>query len=207
MTASNTNFSMIPEFHVELVRDRDIKYQKIVPGNKWTAQDAANILHTMLDHSPVEQMVVLYIDLQGYIAGAERVGLGDLGSVGVSMRNLFRGAVVAGVPSVLIAHNHIVDDVTPSKEDIMFTVAAIQASGALNLDVLDHIVVCPFGKHYSFRDNQREIDKRVDHLALDQHLADLLNEAHRMVKPLLNKKKSPADFSVDYLLGTLKNRG
>ena len=47
---------MVPLYHLELVRERDIKYRKIL-----TIEAAAEIFHEMLDSSPVEKMAVLHV--------------------------------------------------------------------------------------------------------------------------------------------------
>lgn len=225
MTASIVNFSGIPEFHVELVRDRNIKYPLIHYTKTWNSAQAAAIFHQMLDKSPVEQMVVLYIDHQGYISGAEKVSIGGIGSVATDMKDLFRGAVVAGVPEIILGHNHTLNDVTPSDSDLQFTAVAIQAAGALNIKIVDHVIVSPFGSHYSIWDHQSEMATRTNIIALQNTLRELLLTDHPLVRPLIPEhsdssgsmgeiprnpiKKDIHDFSSisKLLLGTLKNRG
>ena len=136
----------IPLFHLELVRDRSVPFQSL----KRTEQ-CAEILHNLLDKSPVEQMVVIYLDTSLNMVGVEKVGLGTTTMVSVTMSEIFRGAIVASVPFIVLGHNHPSDDSTPSAPDWDLTDKARDMGAQLGIDVLDHIVVTPTGKHVSMK--------------------------------------------------------
>jgi proteasome lid subunit RPN8/RPN11 len=182
---SGVDFSGVPEYHLELVRDRTIPLKKVLARGKST-ELAADVLHAMTDKSPVEQLIALYVDLNGDLVGAERLAIGDLASVAQDPRNLLRGAVVASVPTVIIGHNHPTGDPYPSDADITFTVMTVQAASAIHIEVFDHIVVAPAGKHYSIFEHKSEIGARIDKIAMDIKMRQLLAEDHWMVKPLVD---------------------
>ena len=58
------------------------------------------------------------------------------------MGEVFRQAVAENAPAILIAHCHPSGDPTPSPDDVAVTRAIVQAGKLLDIDVLDHVIVC-----------------------------------------------------------------
>ena len=58
------------------------------------------------------------------------------------MGEVFRQAVAENAPAILILHNHPSSDPTQSPDDVAVTRAIVQAGKLLDIDVLDHIIVC-----------------------------------------------------------------
>ena len=54
---------------------------------------------------------------------------------------MFREAVRRNQPSIIVVHNHPSGDPTPSSDDERTTRHLIEAGNALDIKVLDHIVV------------------------------------------------------------------
>jgi DNA repair protein RadC len=133
-------------YHIELVRDRDIEYKSIK-----LAEQAAEVFHELLDRSPVEQLAVIHLEAGGRMVGVEKVGLGTLTSVSVTMGEIFRGALIAAVPTIILGHNHPTNDLKPSQHDWDLTDKARDLGAQLGVNVGDHIIVTPDGKHTSMR--------------------------------------------------------
>ena len=57
------------------------------------------------------------------------------------MAELFRDAVVANAPSVILVHNHPSGDPSASPEDVKLTKDAAQAAEILSIDLLDHVII------------------------------------------------------------------
>ncbi len=136
---------IIPVYRVELTRERGVAAPKKIDK----VEGCAEVLHALLDKSPIERMIVMYMDAAAELVGAEEVAVGGLESVQVEMKNLFRGAIVASVKRIVLGHNHPSGDVTASNEDIKLTAIAVQYGMMLGIEVWDHIVVSPKGDHYS----------------------------------------------------------
>lgn len=148
---------LAPLFHLELVKDRDIPYD----GNATTTEGAAQVLHNLLDRSPVEQLVVLYLGSDGKIIGAEKVGTGTLEMVGAQPQEIFRGAITHMAASIILSHNHPSGAVRPSSADLKFTMGVVSSGAMLGIRVHDHIIVGPGGQHMSLYDNQHLFENEL----------------------------------------------
>jgi DNA repair protein RadC len=85
--------------------------------------------------------VVKYVDL---------TCLGTLNASLVHPREVFRLAIMKGVASIVIGHNHPSGDSEPSEEDIRLTRRLIEAGRILGIEVLDHIIIAD-NNHLSFK--------------------------------------------------------
>lgn len=85
---------------------------------------------------------IKYIDL---------VSLGTLNANLVHPREVFRLAVMKGVASVLVVHNHPSGDPNPSEDDLTITARLTKAGKILGVDVVDHIIIAG-EKFISFKD-------------------------------------------------------
>jgi hypothetical protein len=150
----------VPVYRLELVREQNVA---LIAASKF--EQRAQILHELLDRSPIEQMIVLYLDAGYNLIGAEKVGMGTTISVIVSMAEIFRGAIAASAVSIVLGHNHLDGVVTPSKPDWNMTKKALAMGELLNIFVEDHIIVGPGNKHLSMRD---EMIKDLNHQ--DNHI-------------------------------------
>src|SRR5579885_1485608 len=83
-TMSNSQM-IVPSYHVELVQDgsHEVSLDKFdLVGS------CARVLHQLLDRSPVEKFVVLYLNFKNEITGSEVVAQGDLDMVQMGERNM-----------------------------------------------------------------------------------------------------------------------
>lgn len=182
----------VPVYHVELVRDYSIPYKKGLHS-----VDSAKILHAMLDTSPVEQFVILYLDINNNMVGAEKIAMGGLDNVKVPLNSIVRGAILAGVSKAILGHNHPSGNPTPSDFDITLTDMAIRASAMAAISIVDHVIVSPNGKHYSIWDNKEDVANRIDRMLVDKQL-DMMIEDNPITKAF-NKPMSNKDLILSAL--------
>ncbi len=182
-TKNVIGLNQAPVYHLELVRDRSIAYRKVN-----MVEDVSQVLHEMLDTSPIEQFVVVYISKAGEIYGCEKIAMGSLDKVAVSMKDVFRGAVSASVADIVIGHNHPLGECRPSHEDVVLTGVAVATGELLGIKILDHIIVSPNGDHYSIRHHEREcigeaearlVEENMRRMMSMDPLAQLLNHMMR----------------------------
>lgn len=180
-----SSLKQIPLYHLELVRDRSIEYTSMIK-----TEQRAQVLHELLDRSPVEQLIVMYLNASGDLVGVEKVGLGGVVHVAVTMAEIFRGAILASVPSIVMGHNHVDDNLTPSEPDWQITSRATLIGEQLGIFVEDHIIVGPGGKHLSMR-AQVEILERIERLGFSTN--DFPNGigSYKLDTPVDRKAKLP----------------
>lgn len=94
------------------------------------------------------------LDARNKIKYVEVVSVGTINASLVHPRELFRRAVISGVSSIMIAHNHPSGEVDPSDADISVTKRILDAGKIMGIELLDHIIVGG-KKHYSFRSSGR----------------------------------------------------
>ncbi len=72
----------------------------------------------------------------------QSVYVGSLNTAVVRVGELFREAIRVNAAAIIVAHNHPNGDPTPSAEDVYVTRQIVEAGKLLNIDVLDHLVIC-----------------------------------------------------------------
>lgn len=68
-------------------------------------------------------------------------------------REIFKEAYLVSASSIVCLHNHPSNDVTPSKEDILFTEILMKTGNIQGIPVIDHIIVGE-DSFYSFYEHQ-----------------------------------------------------
>jgi DNA repair protein RadC len=66
---------------------------------------------------------------------------GTIGHARVHPRAMVRRALERSAKSMIIVHNHLIGDPTPSRPDIHMTRQIVEAARALDLSVHDHLIV------------------------------------------------------------------
>lgn len=108
-------------------------------------------------HPTQESFWVIILDRKNRPMGRLMVTLGTLGSTLVHPREVLRPAILASASAIIVAHNHPSGDPAPSAADIRVTRQLREACAAVEIDLLDHVVIGypegdPTGSgFYSFR--------------------------------------------------------
>ena len=102
-------------------------------------QDIADLLATEMEALPQEQLRVVLLDTRNRVLDVVLVYQGSVNTAVVRMAELFRDAVVANAPAVILVHNHPSGDPEPSPEDVRLTKDAAEA--LLSIDLLDHVII------------------------------------------------------------------
>lgn len=88
-----------------------------------------------------EQLRVLLLDTKNRVTRTVTVYQGSVNSAQVRVSELFRDAVRANAPSIVLVHNHPSGDPEPSRADARVTGEARRAGDLLGIDVIDHVVI------------------------------------------------------------------
>ena len=104
--------------------------------------DAAQLF--MLDMGLLEQEEVrtMLLDTRYRVIATPVIYKGSMNAVSMRVAEVFKEAIRHNSASIIVAHNHPSNDPTPSAEDILVTKTLVQAGKLLEIEVLDHMVVC-----------------------------------------------------------------
>ena len=81
------------------------------------------------------------LDTTNKIIYIELVSLGTLNQSIVHAREIFRMAIMKGVCSILVAHNHPCGSMEASKQDIETTKMLYDSGELLGIKLIDHIII------------------------------------------------------------------
>lgn len=98
---------------------------------------------------PEERFYVVYLNAKGRVVGFEEVAKGGISTCPVEPQQVFRGAILKGVPTIALLHNHPSGVPEPSSQDKVLTETLTKAGDLLRIRVLDHIV-CGDNDYFSF---------------------------------------------------------
>lgn len=124
--------------HLKMVREKRSLYGM---GNFTSPENAAEIIRPLFDSVDREMVVAVSIDVKGSPIAAEVVAIGSLDCCIVSMRELFKHAVLSNAAGLLCFHNHPSGDPEPSKEDVEITRRMIEAGELLGIPLVVHIIL------------------------------------------------------------------
>ncbi|MEA1959656.1 MAG: DNA repair protein RadC [Chloroflexota bacterium] len=106
-----------------------------------TPQDAVDLL--MSDMGPLRQehLRVMLLNSKNQLISIHEVYKGSVNASMIRTSELFREAVRENCPAVIVVHNHPSGDPEPSADDIAATEQIIGGGKALDIEVLDHIII------------------------------------------------------------------
>ena len=103
-----------------------------------------------LDH---EESYILYLSRKNTIIKRMRLSVGGFTQTTIDNKQILRNAILLGAQGIIIAHNHPTDDPRPSKADVLSTQSLEKSCAALELTLLDHIIIAN-SSYYSFQEEK-----------------------------------------------------
>ena len=110
-----------------------------------SAKDVADMLTPEMAFLPQESLRVVRLNVRNRVMGVSKLYTGNVSSAIVRAAEVFADAVRDGCTSIIIVHNHPSGDPTPSSDDVQVTKQMVEAGRALDIAVLDHVVVAQGG--------------------------------------------------------------
>jgi len=137
---------------VMLVNIKGYKKKEITCSNN-VAEICSSILRTEneIDQGK-EHFWSIGLNTRNKIKYVELVTLGLLNQTIAHPREVFRMAIMEGVASLIVCHNHPSGSIEASPEDKKKTSELEQAGKIIGIILLDHVIIGENGKHYSFSD-------------------------------------------------------
>ena len=129
---------------IKLFKDVSEYYQK----ERWrgakrlhNVEEIGYYILDMIGDKPYESLYVLCLDNANKIISFSEVERGSVSSSAINMRKVVETAVRNNAEKIVLAHNHPSGIIIPSQEDIDITDQFGKAFKALNIKMLDHIIV------------------------------------------------------------------
>jgi DNA repair protein RadC len=94
-----------------------------------------------LGSSPREQLVIALVNSRYLLVHDEILAVGRNEILRIPAYQVFYPAVLRQIHSVILIHNHVTGDATPSAEDYEFTKRIQEVAQVMNVDLLDHVII------------------------------------------------------------------
>jgi DNA repair protein RadC len=99
-----------------------------------------------------ENLLIFFMNSVNSIKAVSRAFIGTIDQAVVYPREVVRYCILSDTSRVIIVHNHPSGRVVPSSHDIEITSKIKQAAAAVDIELLDHMIITN-DEYYSFREN------------------------------------------------------
>lgn len=120
-----------------------------------SSKDSYDFLSQIFDQDSIEfqeQFYMLLLNRTCMILGWVKISMGGTAGTVVDPKIVFSLALQTNAHSIILSHNHPSGNIKPSENDISLTKRLSASASLLEIRLLDHIIVSPFGEYYSFAD-------------------------------------------------------
>lgn len=137
--------------HLQMVREKQIPYKG---KSMKDPREAAALAKNFIGAINKECVVVCAVDIKMKPTYIQMVGMGTVNCCPVFVSEIFKAALLSNATGIVLFHNHISGDCTPSNEDILLTERVLRSSKLLGIQFMDHIILGD-GNFYSLRESGR----------------------------------------------------
>ncbi|CAM4211986.1 RadC family protein [Zobellia nedashkovskayae] len=116
-----------------------------------SSKDAFDILQPRIGELQHEEFWILYLSNANKVLYSAQLSKGGLTGTLVDVRIVMRQALEQGAVGLILSHNHPSGTLRPSEEDRKVTQKLKRAAAALDIKVLDHLIITQ-NDYYSFAD-------------------------------------------------------
>lgn len=143
-----------PRKRVSIIRTSIVKERNILYGARKinTPTLAAGLAKDLFQGADREMLIVASLDAKCNPLSLEIASIGNINSCIVSPREIFKSSIISNAVHIIVYHNHLSGDCTPSKEDIAVTRRLIDVGEIIGIPLLDHIIIGDDGNYLSFRE-------------------------------------------------------
>ncbi|MEM1337092.1 MAG: JAB domain-containing protein [Bacteroidota bacterium] len=116
----------------------------------------ARLLYENWDSNTIglkETFKVLLLNNANKVKGTYQASIGGITGTIVDVRLLFAVVLKTASVNIILAHNHPAGTLKPSEADKQLTEKIQNAAELFDIRVLDHLIIAPHGKYFSFSDS------------------------------------------------------
>jgi DNA repair protein RadC len=151
---------LIPRYRTQLIRESSETMYDVdqIDSPSSAMKVFAELLQRAYGADVQESLHVAFLNTKNRVTGFQQVATGGINTTVISIADIFRGAIVAGAPSIILSHNHPSQEhkINPSPEDLEITRKVVTASNLLGIKVMDHIIFNST-QFYSMKENMAGI--------------------------------------------------
>lgn len=137
----------------QLVQDADTTYP--VSTQLVSPRDVARVAHELIGAEITECLLAFFLNARQRVTGYSEIARGTLNATRFTPRDVLTPALHAGCCGIVLVHNHPSGEPEASRADRMATAALRTACQIVGVDLVDHVIVAPGGRHFSFRDHEQ----------------------------------------------------
>lgn len=144
------------EMRQQNISEASIVYLSRYAGEKiGRSQDVAELLmnNWEKDINFRETMYLILMNRRNVPIGKFMISKGGIHGTVIDVKLINCIAILSLSSSVILCHNHPSGEANPSEADIKLTKKVKDALKLFDINLLDHLIVVPGGKYYSFADN------------------------------------------------------
>lgn len=116
-----------------------------------SSKDAFELLYPLIGELPHEEFWILYLNNSNKVIHKSQLSKGGITGTLVDVRLVMKQALELGAVGIILAHNHPSGTLKPSLADKQITEKLKKASEALDIKILDHLIVAQH-QYMSFAD-------------------------------------------------------
>ena len=150
METDQTSY-LIPVYRLELVKESQVQAKSITCPSD-LAEQMKDIARADREH-----LVCLFLNTQNRPVGRQTVSIGSLNQAILVPRELYKAAILSNACKTILIHNHPSGELIPSKEDDLITDRIARAGQLLGIPLLDHVILSPAGRYYSYDEQRPEL--------------------------------------------------
>lgn len=144
-----------PRKRISIIKASIIKERTMLYGARQinTPALAADLARTLFTNTDREMLIVTSLDAKCNPMSLEIAAIGNVNTCIVSPREIFKNAILSNAVHIMIFHNHLSGDCTPSSEDIVITKRLIECGNLIGIPLLDHIIIGDDEAYLSLRED------------------------------------------------------
>ena len=101
-----------------------------------------------------ELFFCMYLNRRNKVLGVHKISEGGTAGTVVDSKLIFPAALICAAHGIIMCHNHPSANTSPSQQDVDLTRKMVAAGKAIDIPILDHIILSPEeGQYLSFADD------------------------------------------------------
>jgi len=121
-----------------------------------TSQEAYDCLYKFFSETDIalqEKFVVGYLNRSNKLLGVYSMSKGGIAGTIADPKLILGVALKSAASGIILAHNHPSGNLQPSAQDRELTAKINEACKLFDIILLDHLIISPDEKYFSFADN------------------------------------------------------